>query len=123
MNVSRSHWVTIKQFQENTGWSIGGQRVGSWVKTVEVILSVLIGSELSSQVVIGLVLRVLEIVFSVGRCLPDVNDCVWNWLLSDQIGNGSVHQSSLSACRYWVLDDATAKWSEWGVGAPERTEN
>ena len=93
------------------------------MQAVEVVFSVLIGSELSSQVVIGLVFRVLEIVFSVGRCLPDINDCIWNWLLGDQIGNSSVHQSSFSTFWYWVLHDATAKWSEWGVGAPEWTEN
>lgn len=65
VDVGGSHWVSVQQVQEDTGWSISGQRVSSWLQAVEVVLSVRVGAELSSQVVVGLVLWVLEIVLSV----------------------------------------------------------
>jgi hypothetical protein len=65
MNMSWSHWMTVQKLEQDTSWSICGQRVGSWLQTIEVIFSVGVCSEFSSQVVIALVLWVLEIIFAV----------------------------------------------------------
>ncbi len=80
MDMGRSHWVSIQQFQQNTSRPIGRQRVRSRFQAVEVVLSILVGLELSTQVVVRLVVWVLEIVFSVRRCLPDIDYSTWNSL-------------------------------------------
>jgi hypothetical protein len=83
-----------------------------------VVFPIGISPELSSQVVIGLVLWVLEIVFAVGRCLPDIDDCIWDSLASEEIGHLAVHERWVSA---WggVLNDAASELAEWGVWGPE----
>jgi hypothetical protein len=88
-----------------------------------VVLAILISSEFPSQVVIGLVFWVLEIVFSVRRCLPDVNDGVGDWLLGDEIGDGAVHECYSATFGNGILHDAAAERTEWSVGAPEWAEN
>ena len=81
------------------------------------ILAIGISPELPSQIVIGLILWILEVVFPVRRCLPDVNDNSWDALLSDEVGNGAVHEGDMALVR--VLDYAAAKLAERGVGRPE----
>lgn len=115
MDVSRSHWVPVQQLQQRTSKSISWQRVCGWLQAVEVVLSVLVASEFSSQVVVDLVLWVLEIVLSVRRCLPNIEDSSRDALSGQKICDFAVHQSWVSA-QCWVLDDAPAEFAERGVG-------
>lgn len=86
------------------------------------IIAIRIRSELSSQVIRGLVLGVLEIVFSVRRRLPDVDDCVGDSLAGQEIGHLAVHECGVSAGR-GVLDDRAANLAERRVGRPEGSED
>jgi len=61
-----------------------------------------------------LVLRILEIVLSVGACLPDVDDCVGDALLGVKIPDYTMHESCL-AIGVWVENDGVAKVAEWRV--------
>jgi hypothetical protein len=79
-----------------------------------VIFSVLISPEFSSKVVVGLVIWVLEIVFSVRRCLPDIDHSTWDSLSSQQISDLAVHQSRVSARRR-ILDDAATEFAERSI--------
>lgn len=76
MMVSQAH-VCVFVFQH----TIGGQRVGGRLVAVEPVLAILVCGELSPQVVWLLVLRVLEVVLSVGARLPDVDDSAGDALL------------------------------------------
>ena len=86
------------------------------------IIAIRIRSELPSQVIRGLVLRVLEIVFPVRGSLPDVNDCVGDSLAGQEIGHLAVHECGMSAGR-GVLDDRAARLAERCVGRPEGSED
>lgn len=77
--------MSIEQLQENAGWSIGRKRVRRWLEAVKPIFALLIRAELSSQVVVGLVLRILKIVLSIARRLPEVENSIGDWLLSLEI--------------------------------------
>lgn len=61
--------------------TIGRQRVRCGLVAVVPVLAVLVCGELSPQVVWLLVVRVLEIVLSVGTRLPDIDDGVGDALL------------------------------------------
>jgi hypothetical protein len=86
-----------------------------------VILTVLISLELSPEVIIGLILRVLKVVFAVRRRLPDVNDNTWDALLGDKVGDGAVHKGDMALV--WVLNYAAAELAEGGVRTPEGAED
>lgn len=86
------------------------------------VIAICISPEFSSQIVIRLVFWVLEIVFSVRRCLPDVNDGVGDSLAGEEINDFAVHQGGLTI-GVWVLDDRASGLAEWGVGRPEGTED
>ena len=111
VNVCWAHWVAVEQLQQNTGWSVGWKRVCGWLKAVEPIFALLIRSELSTEVVIRLILWVLEIVLSIARRLPEVEYCVGDWLLRLQIHHLPVHQSNLSP-RRWILNHTSTKFTE-----------
>lgn len=107
MDVGWAEGMTIQEVQENTGWSVDGERVWCWLEAVEPVLAVLGGAELSSQVVVGLVLWVLEIILSVGGCLPEVEDGVGDWLLGLEIEDLAVHQGNVAIVL--VLDDGATE--------------
>ncbi len=85
------------------------------------ILAIGISPELPPQVVIGLVLGILEVVFAVPGGLPDVDDDAGDALPGDEVRDGAVHEGDLAAVR--VLNDASAELAEGGVGAPEGAED
>lgn len=114
--------MSIHELQESIAWSVRWQRVSGRVIAVEPVLSVLIGSEFSSQVVGGLVVWVLEVVFAVGAGLPNVEHGSRNGLSSEKICNRAVHESNLTT-RSWVLDDGAAVVAEGGIGRPEGSKN
>ena len=122
VDVSGSHWVAIKELEELVCWTVLRKRVCGRAETLETVFSLAVGLELSSEVVVGLVVWILEIVLSVGRGLPDVDCDIWDWLLGGHVGNNTVHVGDQAAWS-WVLDDATIEFSPWSVGAPERTED
>ena len=114
--------MSIHELQESIAWSVRWQRVSGRVIAVEPVLSVLIGSEFSSQVVGGVVVWVLEVVFAVGAGLPNVEHGSRNGLSSEKICNRAVHESNLTT-RSWVLDDGAAVVAEGGIGRPEGSKN
>ena len=78
------------------------------------IFSILITLELSPQIIIALVLWILEIVFAVRGCLPDIDDCTWDALAGDHVGDLAVHECWLTV-GVGVLDDGTAEFAEGGA--------
>lgn len=114
--------MSIHELQEGIAWSVGWQRVGGRVIAVEPVLSVLVGSEFSAQVVRGLVVRVLEVVFAVGASLPNIEHGSGNGLSGEKICDCAVHESDL-ATRSWVLDDGAAIVAEWRIGRPEGSKD
>lgn len=68
------------------------------------IFAVLVCPEFSSQVVWFLVFWVLEVVLSVCRGLPDVDDGVWDAFLGFEVDDLAVHQGDKSAWSF-VDDD------------------
>jgi hypothetical protein len=110
--------VSIQQVQKYTSGTIRRQLIRCRLQVIEIIFSVLVTLELPSQIVIRLVLGVLEIVFPVRRCLPDVNHSTRNSLSSQEIGDFAMHQGRVSTGG-GVLDNVTAERTEWGVGRPE----
>ena len=69
------------------------------------ILAILVSPELPPEVIIGLKLRVLKVVFAVGRRLPDINDNARDPLPGDEVSNGAVHKGDMASV--WVLNYAT----------------
>jgi len=91
-------------------------------EAVEPELSVLISAELSAEVVAGLVLRVEDVVFTVGAGLPHVEHGAGNAFASVKIFDDPVEQRELPI--FWhVLDDGGAKIPEWCFRRPERSKN
>lgn len=79
------------------------------------VFAIGIRPELSTQVVVGLVVWVLEIVFAIRRCLPDVEYRVWDALSGQEIENFAVHEGWVTA-RSGILDNAASEFAERGVG-------
>jgi hypothetical protein len=122
VDVCRPHGVSVHHLQQIERRPVGRQRIGRWVVAVERVLAVLVGSELATQVVGALVVGVLEIVFSVGRGLPDIENGAGDGLASDQIANNSVHQNH-TAILGRILDDGGAVIAERGIGRPEGSQD
>jgi hypothetical protein len=81
------------------------------------ILAILISPELPPEIIVGLIFRVLEVVFPIRRRLPDVNYNAWDAFLGDEVGDGAVHEGDMALMR--VLDYAAAKLAEGGIRTPE----
>jgi len=62
VNVGRAHRMPVEQVEDDTSRAISGERVCCWAQAVEVVFTILVGSELSTKVVVFLVVRVLEII-------------------------------------------------------------
>lgn len=123
MYMRRPHRVAIQQLQQHARGAVRGQRVRRRLQAVEVIGAVRIRAELAPEVVVGLVLRVLEIVLAVGGCLPDVDDGVGDALPGNDVGHAAVHERGLAERRHAVLDDAPAELAEGRLGGPEGPED
>lgn len=121
VNVSGTHGRAVHELEEDTGGTIGRQGVGSRVVAVPVELAILVGLELATKVVLGL-LGVLEVVLAVGRSLPDVENSTLNGSTSLHILEDTVHVCN-SATLLVVLNDAVAELTERCVGRPEGAEN
>lgn len=121
VNMCRTHGRAVHDIQQNTGGTVGGQRIWRGVVAVPVELSVGIRHELSAEVVLGL-LGVLEVVFAVGGGLPDVEHGALDGLACFHVRDDSVHVGDF-AIGVGVLDDAVAEFAEGSVGRPEGAEN
>lgn len=89
---------------------------------IQPIPPALIGAKLAPQIIRRLVLRVLEIVFSVGTGLPDVKDGARDGPLRDHVGDGAVHEDDAAGGR-GVLDDGAAVGAEGCGGGPKGAKN
>ena len=121
VNVGRAPGRAVHESEENTSGAVGGKRVGSRVVAVPVELAILVGLELATEVVLGLV-RVLEVVLAVGRSLPDVENSALNGLAGVHVLDNTVHECN-SATLVGILNDAVTELTERSVGRPEGTEN
>ena len=122
VNVSWTHWVTVEKSEKLVRWTVGWERVGSWAETDKAVLSVLVGPELSTKVVVLLVLLVLEVVLAVGGSLPKVDNGVLDWLLGNHVLDNTVHAGDKTAWS-WAVNNGLAKVPEWSVWRPEWTKN
>lgn len=121
MDMSRTHRGAVHKSEKDTGRAVGREGVWSRVVAVPEELSILVCPELATEVVLCL-FRVLEIVLTVGRGLPDVTNGANNWLSSLHVFDDSMHVGN-SAMRVAILNNAVAKLTEWSVGRPEGAEN
>lgn len=76
-------------------------------EAVESVFAILIRLELSSQVIVGLILGVLEVVFAVAGCLPHVERNARNRLLGPEVADDAVH-IRYDAVLWLVLNDGSA---------------
>lgn len=91
-------------------------------KAVEPEFAVLVGAELASEVVAGLVLGVEDVVLAVGAGLPHIEDCTRDALAGVDVLHDTVEKRELPV--FWhILDYAGAKVPEWCFWGPERSEN
>lgn len=118
MDVGRAPWGAVHEVQQDTGGTVGGQRVSGRVVAVPPELALLVGPELAAKVVDRLVVRVLEIVLAVGRGLPDVENGAGNGLPVVHVTHDTVHVGDLANVM-GVLDGAVAELAEGSVGRPE----
>ncbi len=120
--MGRTHWVTVHHLQQLVRRAVCGQRVRRRVVAVQPVLAILIGTEFSPQVVWSLVLRVLEIVFPVGRSLPDIKYSARDGLAGHEITDDPVHEAHTSI-RSGVLDDGCTVITERNIRGPEGSQN
>lgn len=123
VDVSRTHGVAVHHLQELPRGAILRQAVGGGVQAVEPVLAILVGAELASQVVGGLVLRVLEVILAVGGGLPDVEDGAGDGLAGQKIGDCAVHLADAAGGCWGIDNDAAAEVAEGSVGGPEGAED
>jgi len=65
VDVSGAHGVAVEHVEDDTGGAIRGEGVGGRHEAVEVVIAVFIAAEFAAEVVVGLVVWVLEVVFFV----------------------------------------------------------
>lgn len=65
-----------------------------------------IGAKFAPEIVFGLIFRILEIVFAIARCLPDIHYCVGDWFLRNHVAHSAVHQRDFAQVR--ILDNTTS---------------
>lgn len=108
---------------EELGGGAGGvDGVLGRLEAVEPELAVLVGAELASEIVAGLVLGIMRIVLAVGASLPHVEDRAGNALAGIDVDNDAVEEGELAVSGH-VLYYTGAEIAEGGVGGPEGSEN
>lgn len=121
MDMRWSIWVSIKQLEQFSGWSIEWNWIWCWLQAIPGVLTVLVRHELASKVVVTLVI-VLLFVHAIGRRLPDINCRIWYWFLCLRIGHCSMHIYVL--CAGWVMEfNACSLLSYWMVLSEEGSED
>lgn len=93
------------------------KRVCRRPQAVQSVLSVRVCLELSTQVVVGLIRWVLEVVFAVGGSLPNVEGDVGDWVLGLEVADDAVHIRDNALVL--VLDDGLAQVAPGCVGRPD----
>lgn len=123
VNVGGAHGVAVHEGEELPRGAVAGEGVGGGVEAVEPVLALLVGAELATEVVGGLVLGVLEVVLAVGGGLPDVEDGAGDGLAGDDVADHTVHLGDAAVGGNAVLEDLTTELTEGSVGGPEGAEN
>ena len=108
----------MEEFQGK--FTICRKRIGCRVKAIVVIFAILVRVKLPSQVVIGLIFRILKVIFSIRRGLPYIDDGSGNRLLRLEVRHASMHKSHFGLVR--TVYYAGAVVAERGIRAPERPE-
>lgn len=121
MDVRGSHRMSVNRSQELIRWAVRGKRICGWSEAVETVLAILVCLVLSSKIVVALVIWILEVIFAVAACLPQIECNVGDWLLCCKISDSAMHVSDQSFVL--VLDNAVAQFSPRGVRRPERTKD
>lgn len=123
VDVSGTHGVAVHEGEQVPRGAVLRQAVGGGVEAVEVVAALRVGAELATQVVGGLVVRVLEVVLAVGRRLPDVEDGAGDRLARGHVADHTVHLGDAALGGHAVLDDAAAELAEGRVGRPEGAQD
>ena len=122
VDVSGAVRVAAHDLEERGRRAGGVNGVLGGLEAVKREVAVLVGSELASEVVAGLVFGVKDVILAVGACLPHVEDCAWNALAGLDINDLAVEDCLLSVLGH-VLDHAAAKLAERCLRGPEGPEN
>lgn len=122
VDVGGTHRVAIERGEELPGWAVLREGVGGGSQAVESVFAVLVRLELSAEVVVGLVVGILEVVFAVAGGLPHVKGGVRDGLVGLHVADDAVHVGD-DAVLGLVLDDGVSELSPRGVGGPEGTED
>lgn len=122
VDVSGAVWVAAHDLEEVGGGTGGIDGILGGLEAVEPELALLVGAELASEVVGGLVLGVEDVVLAVGAGLPQIEHGVGDALAGLSIFDHTVEEGELAILGH-VLDDAAAELTEWGVGRPEGAED
>lgn len=122
VNVSGAVRVTAHDTEKLRGRTRCVDGVLGWLEAVKPKLSVLVGAEFAAEVVLGLVLGVVGVVFAVGAGLPHIENGVGNTLASVDVADDTVEECELAILGH-ILDDAGAEVAEGSLGRPEGAEN
>lgn len=123
VDVGRAHGVAVHDLEKIPRGAVAGKAVGGGVEAVEPVLTLLVGTELATEVVGGLVLRILEVVLAVGRRLPDVENGAGDGLAGGDVTDHTVHLGDAAVGGNAILDDAATELTERSVGRPKGAEN
>lgn len=118
VDVSRAVGVTSHDLEQLGRGTRSVDGILGGLEAVEPELSVLVGAELATEVVAGLVLGVVGVILAVGAGLPHVEDGVGNALASVDIADDTVEEGELTVLGH-ILDYAAAEITERGLGGPE----
>lgn len=121
MDMCGTHRMSINRLEQLPRRTVLWKRVCSWSEAVQAVFAILVGLELSAQVVVALVRGILEVIFAVAARLPHVEGDIGDRVLGLEIAHDAVHVGD--GALVGVLDDAVAQVSPWGVGAPEWSED
>lgn len=122
VDVCGTHGVAVQCGKEIPGRAVLREGVGCGAETVEAVFAIGVRLEFSAEVIVGLVVWVLEVVFSVRGGLPEVEGCVGDGFVGLHVADDAVHVGYDSVFGL-VLDDGVAEFSPGGVGGPEGSED
>jgi len=122
VDVSGAVRVAAHDLEELSRGSGGVNGVLGGLEAVEPELAVLVGAELATKVVAGLVLRVEDVVLAVGAGLPHVEDGTGNALAGVNVPDNTMEEGEFAVLGH-VLDYAATEFAEGSFGGPERSEN
>ena len=121
MNVRRSVWVAVEQFQKRAGRPIKWNGVRCWSDAVEGVFAILVCHKLASQVEVLLV-GVLLLIVAVGGGHPDIDCGAHERLLGLRARDLAVHVHWLSV-GWGIVRDVGALGQGGMIVSEEGTED